>query len=156
MGRGMKGQATYEFVVAAVILMTIIIFAIGTLMSNFNTFRSDFQQVKLQTKVMQLSDMLVHDNKTGIATDKPGWPVLSMVRINALSVSCSGPANYLKLLDKYELPQYNLNITITDSAGTAIMNCGGRIPQAAVTAQVERIGVLDTTKKLVKIKIQAW
>jgi hypothetical protein len=149
-----KAQATYEFIIAAVLLFSIILYSINVMMTNFTTYREDFYSTNLKNKVSMISEVLVHNNDSGIVTETPGWPVMASAKITALDNECQN--SYWEMLNRFELPEHNLRINITESDGTSLLECGRTVPRGIVTAHVERIGVLDTTDNLVRISVYAW
>jgi hypothetical protein len=153
MAGNFKAQATYEFIAVAVMLFTIIIYSLNSLMTNFNEYRSDFMEADLQSRIIQISEVLVRSNETGIASPD-GWPVLSYNSIKLFNQTCVD--DYGGTLMRYEMNYNNMNINITGADGMVLMNCGRRVPESTGTAHIERVGVLDTDSTLVTLSIYAW
>lgn len=108
----MKGQLVFEFIIAAVLLFAIIMYIINYLSINFSSFSKEFYSDNLENKLLQISEILILDNNTGLVKN---WPVLNYTKIMELNQSCdSNPDHYIPddLANKLDVNKENIKIQI--------------------------------------------
>lgn len=150
----MKAQMTIEFVVAAVLFFSLILYIMLYLNSSISEYREEFYVDELQSRAIQISDMLLHDNVVGVSG---GYPVISLSRINSLQQRCDN--YYPNLLSDLDLRHHRIKIQINESdTGNAILDCPSviSIPEMATKVSVMRFGVLDTTNEAAIVNLWIW
>lgn len=162
-----KGQMIIEFVIAAIFFFAIIVYVITYLGSNMTTFSSDFYKNELESRVVQISELLIH-NEGLWNTSSPiiiglakKWPVLDYDKIERLDGYCNGPIdNYKYLLRNLDLsspiPGYNVKILVKNESDT-ILDCrsGMIIPRTEIAARVER-AVLGENDETLSLTVWVW
>jgi hypothetical protein len=150
----MKAQMAIEFVVAAVIFFSLILYVLTFMNSSISEYRDEFYVNDLQSRVIQISELLVHDSVVGISG---GYPVVSSSRINSLQQRCDD--SYPNLLVDLDLRHHRIKIQVNESdTGNAILDCPGVIsrPETATKVSIMRFGVLDTTNEAVILNLWVW
>lgn len=163
---GKKSQLTFEFLIAGIIFFVMIIYIINYLNLNVSNYKNQFYFDKMQKKVIEISEVMTHSNKTGFGLAEE-WPVLSMSKIQAFNTSCNTPSGYDELitnLSVYEQTPYGINrahkikIIINTTEGTALVDCKpGVIPGNITKAEVQRFAILDNPEKtLLVLRFLIW
>lgn len=169
MNHGMKGQMVFEFVVAAVIFFGIIFYTINYLNSSVSAFSGDLYINNLETKVVQISELLVHSS--GVWDDSTPktvglskkWPVLNMTKIQLLDDFCNYTANYTYLLQNLGLEEsrfggtqtYSIKIRINESDNpVALLDCGPSLPEKRMV-NIKRFA-LSEDNKILRINVWLW
>jgi hypothetical protein len=158
-----KGQMVFEFILAAVLFMGIVIFVLNIINSNVAVFTGDYFSYSLENKAVAASESLVKlSGGIGLAEK---WPVLNSTKISALNYTCSFPENYtvllmdLNLFDKPSFGTYNVRIVVNESvSGNTLLDCkppaGAGLPGNLGFAHVKRFGVADN--RTVEINVWIW
>ncbi|UCD07532.1 MAG: hypothetical protein JSW41_00985 [Candidatus Aenigmatarchaeota archaeon] len=167
MGQGMKGQMVFEFVIAAVIFFGIVFYTVNYLSSSFSSFSNDLYMNDLESKVIQVSDLLVHNQglwengKPKIIGLSKEWPVLDAAKIQDFEDFCNDPANYTYLLENLGLDEikfgvvqtHRIKIKIDDDSGT-LVDCGPSPPEKQMVS-IERFA-LSEYNDILRINVWIW
>jgi hypothetical protein len=165
-GGMMKAQAVFEFIIASMILFSIIIYTISYLSSSFATHHGIANTADLEAKAMRISDILASDNQIGIFSS---WPSLSVPRMTALDNTCKDASNdgYFRTIGRFGLNEsspsskYNrLQIMVVGTDGFVYVNCG-RVPVGKVASgYVTRFGFVPGATpgsgQLAMINVTVW
>ena len=155
------GQMIFEFLIAAMVFFGIIFYILNYLSINVATFSSDAYNDMLQSRVTQVSELLVRTkgvwiNNTPISLGLvKEWPVLDGNKINSLAFFCD--TNYTGMLDMLDLLSgpynrtYNVHVLINDGD---VLDCGFP-PKAVQVARIRRFA-LSETKDILKIDVTVW
>ena len=155
----MKGQLVFEFVIAAFILFGIILFVINSLAANMNVYHGNFKSNFLESRAMQISEVLMNDPMNGIVDE---WPVLNEVKMASFNTSCNG--DYINMLINFSMIEslpypslHHMRVLVNATDGQEFVNCG-RVPPANIsTATVTRFGVIPPpTDKIAVILVRVW
>jgi hypothetical protein len=162
----MKGQLVFEFVVAALFFLAIIIYTINYLNSTVFLYTSDYYENSLESKAWQVSEILVRikgewtgdppmvPNVIGLAED---WPVLDESKIDGLNWYCS---NYrddtMQLLNiDPNIHGARLEINKTVSGGEVSLLVCGKLPRGIQNAKISRFGISEDGS-LLKVLVWYW
>lgn len=150
----MKAQMTIEFIIAAVVFFSIVLYVVVYLNSGLSEYREDFSVNDLQSRVIQISDFLVHDRVVGVSG---GYPVLSTARIDSLNRSCND--DYPELLSMLDLKHRRIRVEINNTeTGEVLMDCleGFVMPKKATKVSMMRFGVLDASGETAVMSLWVW
>ncbi|NIO21509.1 MAG: hypothetical protein GTN76_12405 [Candidatus Aenigmarchaeota archaeon] len=157
----MKGQFVFEFLIAGIIFFAIVLYAMNFLNANVSDFRGKFYMDKLQSKALQISEILGNDKSSISLVEGPSLFNISKIR-NFNATYCNGGYTQLRrdfdLIEKTEYGDrmHNINITLTSESGTYVLDCGYTIPAGTEKAEIERLGVLNENNELVKLRVIVW
>jgi hypothetical protein len=163
-----KGQMVFEFMIAAVLFFSIVIYVISYLNTNVDAYATEYYLNDLENKAVQISELLVH-NRGYWESDIPymigaekEWPVLNRTRIADINRTCNEDyVNFLRRLDLEEINfygtrLYKVRIVIDDLDGeTNLMDCGMEPGYVFQNAYVQRIALSDDNN-ILKIGIWVW
>ena len=96
----MKGQMVFEFVIAAIILFTIIIYVINFLSSIMGVYHSRFSGSFLESKAIQISEVLMNDPVEGLSYE---WPAFDGERMSDFDAECQDADGYMALIKQLGL-----------------------------------------------------
>lgn len=145
---------TIEFVIAAVIFFSLLLYVVLHLNSGFSEYREDFSTSDIWSRAVQVSDLLVHNRDLGISG---GYPVISNSSLHSLNETCKDRYSYIKFLDDLDLKHRRVKIQVNESlTGNSLLDCGPEIPEKATNAGITRFGLLDTTNEPVIISLWVW
>jgi hypothetical protein len=158
----MKGQFVFEFIIAGIIFFSIVLYAMNYLNMNVSVFRERFYTDRLQSKALQISDILGNENSPLGIVERPF--VFDTERIKNFNATYCDDGGYTGLREDFELVDktaygerlHNVNITLATVAGTPLLQCGYTVPSGTEKAEVERFGILNENKELVRMKIVVW
>jgi hypothetical protein len=157
--REMKGQLVFEFVIAAFILFSIILFVISNLSENMNLYHVNFISNFLESRALQISEILLNDPVNGIVDE---WPVLNEQKMASFNASCND--DYINMLVNFsmieDMPYPNLHhmhVLVNATDGQEFINCG-RTPPANITkATVTRFGFVPPSPgKIALVEVIVW
>jgi hypothetical protein len=162
----MKAQAVFEFIIASMILFSIIIYTISYLSSSFAMHHGIAGTADLEAKAMRISDILASDNKIGIFST---WPNLSVSKMNILHTTCNDATGdgYFRTIGRFGLNEsspsskYNrLQIMVVGADKYVYVNCG-RVPVGKVASgYVTRFGFVPGAApgsgQLAQINVSVW
>ncbi len=151
----------FEFLIAAMVFFSIIFYILNYLSTSVATFSSDAYNDVLQSRVMQISELLVRTegkwiNNTPVAVGLvKSWPVLGGGKIAGLDYFCE--KNYTSLLGMLGLLEgaynrtYNVQIMINNGE---VLDCGFP-PRGAQIAKVRRYA-LSENRSILTIDVAIW
>ena len=145
---------TFEFIVAAIVFFSLILYIMVFLNSTLSEYREEFYVNDLQSRVMKISDLLLHNKDVGISG---GYPVINTALVDSLQQTCDN--NYPSLLRALDITDHRIRIQINKSrSGDIILDCPSviSIPGSATKVGVTRFGVLNTTNEMVIINLLMW
>lgn len=155
----MKGQLVFEFVIAAFILFGIILFTINSLSANMNLYHTNYVSNFLESRALQITEVLMNDPKNGIVDE---WPMLNENKMTNFNSSCNG--DYINMIINFsmieDLPYpslHHMHVLVNATDGQEFINCG-RVPPANITkATVTRFGfVPPPTDKIAIVEVRVW
>jgi len=154
----MKGQLVFEFVIAALILFTIVIYTINFLSSTVGNYHSRFLSSFLESKALLISEIVMNDPSGGIVSE---WPLLSPERMTDLNDTCRNEEGYYQILQKLGLVEekpyeiyHHMNILVREG-GIEYVNCGRLPPGNMSKAVVTRYGLL-ASNEIAPVQITVW
>jgi hypothetical protein len=159
----MKGQLILEFVVAGLIFFAIAIYTINYLNVNVSDFSGKFYQNYLQTKALQISEILMNDASSLGLTDNAEFNITKIQSFN--SSYCNPSGDYKNLAEELHLYQKtvfgllpnDVRIEMNTSTGATLLDCGPiRTPRNITRAEVGRVGVLQDGGEIANLRIVVW
>ena len=154
----MKGQMIFEFMVAAVIFIGIVLYIIMYMSGSMGTFSSDYRSNFLESKAVQISEILAHSPgvwvdgepvQMGLATE---WPELDKAKVELLQAYCPGHAGELReMLDLVERETFLVGETPVERSYDVWINVSGQLDCSTTVipagepkgAHMRRYAVLD-------------
>jgi len=158
----MKGQFVFEFLIAGVIFFTVVLYAMNYLNTNVSDFRGKFYTDKLQSKALQISQILGNEKSPLGLVESPSLFSTSKIgNFNATYCDYNGYTGLRRGLELTERTSYgerlhNVNITLVTNTGVSLLQCGYNIPKGTEKAEVERFGVLKEGNELVTLRVIIW
>jgi hypothetical protein len=168
----MKGQMVFEFIVAAVIFIGVVLYVVLLLNSTISSYTGDYSKNALNEKALRISEILVHSQgvwepvagssptmyrpiQAGIASD---WPVLNDTEIRYLASYCTVDYGKSGLVDLFgiggETLAEGVGIKISNSTNGSILDCStGTV--VLEHAYAERIAYTPESK-MVKVGVTVW
>jgi hypothetical protein len=158
----MKGQFIFEFLIAGLIFFTLIVYTINYLNVNVSDFKSKFYYNRLQSKAVQISEILMGEKSTLSLVEDSRF---SMAKIQDFNNSyCRQAGDYAKLIDDLYLKErttYGLSldndvkIYLSSPNEILLLDCPGIITRSgSPRAEIERLGVLQGVT--VKLRVIVW
>jgi len=151
----------FEFIVAAVFFLAIIMYVINHLNLTVSLYGNEYQTNTLESRAIEISEILVKnpgvwDNQVplslGLALD---WPVLDQAKISWLDSYCD--TNYGDLADimnlDYNVRGFQIEIT-EDNNPSTLLRCG-QLARGIINAVVERIA-LSESGNLLRVTVWTW
>ena len=165
----MKGQLVFEFVVATLFFLAIVMYTISYLNTTVFAFSESHYSSMLENNAWQVSEALVTGKGVWSDDDPPNmipeelgiaqdWPILNNSKITSLDNWCVGRLGEMAALLDVDPEFHGISIEIyrkTPTGEENILDCGSpptRIPNAMVT----RFGVRDTDNNLLKVMVWYW
>ena len=152
----------FEFVVAAVLFIGIMVFVLNMLNSNVSVFSEDYRLYSLEGRVVSVSEAMVK-TREGVGLAKE-WPVLNSSKIADVDYFCSFPGNYtaflskLSLLGKPRVGTFEAKVVVTDTVTEVnLLECSS--PSGTVGSPfstIERFGVSDLDGSVLKVSAWVW
>lgn len=162
--RQRKGQLVFEFIIAAIVFVGIVVFVLNILSTNVSTFNQDYESSNLESKAIAASEALLKTpSGIGIAES---WPVLKYDSVDAFNATCNQTAGTyteiltgLNLVDAPGFGAYRVTVDgKTALTGRGILHCrppsGPAIPENVTAATVERFAILNG--ELVALNVWVW
>ena len=153
---GMKGQIVFEFVIASLILFSIVFYTIGYVSSSFDFYHFNYISDKMESSALRISGLLLNDPEIGIVGE---WPMLSLSKMEDFDDDCSDYPGLLEKLGLKEKSPYirfrQMNITVTDTDGLNYISCG-RTPRDDVGKATVTRFALAPSGKIARIEISVW
>lgn len=156
----MKGQFVFEFLIAGVIFFTVVLYMMNFLNVNVSDFHAKFYMDKLQSKVLQISEILINEKSPLSLVESPH--LFNISKIANFESYCND--NYSLLRKDFDLVEktdygerfHNINITLVTESGNFILNCGNTIPAGTEKGEIERLGILNENNELLKLRVVVW
>jgi len=155
----MKGQFIFEFLVAGLIFFMVIVYTINYMNVNVSEFKNNFYYDRLQVKAMQVSEVLMSGSSgLGLA----GNSGFNLTRIQEFDQAYCDITNYRNLvgdLHLYENTKFgafpnDIRISITNSTGNNVLECGLNQPRNVTRAEITRFGILGSD--IAKLSVSVW
>lgn len=160
MTRGMKGQAVFEFIIASLILFSVIIYTINVVSSDFNLRHNHFLSDRLEGNVIRVSDLLLSEHQYGLTGD---WPRLDQSKLDAFEAFCNPPNDYTAVLEAFGLKEVapytrytHMNVTVLDSDDVYVVNCGRTPPETVGKAVITRFAFYPSNDEIARIDVTLW
>ncbi len=156
--RKRKGQMVFEFIVAAVFFLAIIMYVINQLNFAVSLYGNEYMMNTLESRAIEISEILVKnpgvwDNQSPVS---PGlaveWPFLNLTRIGWMDSYCNDNYTDLGKMMGVGPELHGFRIAITD--GGNIMECG-QLARGRINAVVERIA-LSESGSLLRVTVWTW
>jgi hypothetical protein len=166
--KAMKGQLIFEFVIATLFFLAIVMYTMNYLNLTVFSYSESHYNSMLHNNAWQASEALVTGKgvwsgaspnmvpqELGIAES---WPVLSFGKIASLDNWCQVRLDEMAaLLDvDPELHGASVKIYRKTAAGENVIAECGSVPSRLPHSEVTRFGVLDTDSSLVKVVLWYW
>ena len=160
----MKGQLIFEFLIAGLIFFAIVLYSINYLNFNVSDFKAKSYQNRLQSKAIQISDILL---KSESPFSLSSGQELNMTRIQLFNATyCPPQGNYSKLIDDFYLYETttfgvsskNIIIELSTPSGMLI-DCRPKVgifPRNITKAEIGRAGIIGSTKETAKLRVVLW
>jgi hypothetical protein len=164
-----KGQMIFEFIIAAVVLFSIIVYTLTYVNGEVSLFSGNFRSDRMESKVIRLSESLLNPYSHHNIVDK--WPILDHDKILLFNNTCNNDLDIYNDMELYEIDplggRHNIHLRILATEltppKTIIIDCG-RLPidivDRPLVYEVKRIGiVIDPLSGMqipVEIKIWLW
>jgi len=156
-----SGQMIFEFLIAAMVFFGIIFYILNYLSTSVATFSSDAYSDVLQSRVMQISELLVRTEGVWINNTPRSlglvkfWPILDDSKIAGMDYFCRN--NYTDMLGMLGLLEgpYNrtYNVQILVNKGD-LLDCGFT-PRGAQVAKIRRYA-LSENRSIVSVDVSIW
>ena len=159
----MKGQLVFEFVIAAMFFLAMIMYTINYLNNTVFLYSSDYYANTLESKAWQVSEILMRNRGVwsgdppnmvpsviGLAGD---WPVINESKILSLNQFCVNYRSDLMNLLDIDPELHGIRIEINES-GSILAACGS-LPEGIQNAEVTRFGVSESGK-LLRVRVWYW
>ncbi|MBL7205969.1 MAG: hypothetical protein ISS36_00040 [Candidatus Aenigmarchaeota archaeon] len=166
-----KGQLVFEFIVATVLFITIVLYVINTLDVNVSAAANNMIQDDLEYKAVQIADILVKSEGDWNAQSQPNsiglvdsWPYLSADKAVDLSIWCKD--KFVQIKDKYQRFDLKNKEKIFVSVDSPITPAGlpnppwdcdpwGDVPEIK-KGYAKRHGLFDDNGDSVVITVEVW
>jgi hypothetical protein len=162
----MKGQLVFEFLVAGFIFFAILVYTINYLNVNVSDYRNNFYQNWLQSKAIQISDILLKGEST---LSLSSGQELNMTKIQLFNADYCPLQNgsYSKLIDDFYLYEKtnfgdvvskDVIIQLSSPSGMLI-DCRSKVgmfPSNITKAEIGRVGIIGSTKEIAKLRVIVW
>lgn len=142
-----RGQAVFEFIIAAVLFFAIIFYIINFLDTNMSNYSAGSQFNVLESKSAEISEYLVHVNLTN------EWPILSYANIANLDWSCND--DYSGLLNRFDLGENRFKLQVNEGP-KLLLDCerSKTVPDIQ-KAEIERYA-LSENNTILNIRVVVW
>ncbi|MBI4181822.1 MAG: hypothetical protein HY520_02540 [Candidatus Aenigmarchaeota archaeon] len=158
-----KGQQVFEFIVATVLFIGIIIFVLNLLNANVSLYTQDYFTANREAKAIAASEALVKTSGgVGLTT---AWPVLDTLpggKMDAFAARCAAnPSGVLTELGLDHMPgvggrTYDLRAEawILGDTGPRMV-CGPSLSQQTGISTVKRVAI-SPTGQLLNLTVWVW
>jgi hypothetical protein len=157
--KGMKGQLIFEFVIAAFILFSIILFTINNLSISMYTYHTTFNSNFMESKAMQISEVLMNDPVNGIVSE---WPLLSTQKMADFNDTCFydyiGVLTNFSVIENYPYTNlHHMHIIVNGTDGEIYVDCGRVSLENRTSSMVTRFGFIPPPEnKIANIRVIVW
>ncbi len=157
----MKGQAVFEFVIAAILFFAIVFYIFNQVNGTVYAYQNERNINSLEAAAMRISELLVHTKgvwSSGIPLS-PGleedWPVLNTTKILRLNSSCNSDYEGLARMLGIDPERNSLDIIITEFNGNVLADCPKTLPDGIPYAHARRTA-LSESKSLLRVDVFVW
>ncbi len=157
----MKGQFVFEFLIAGLIFFTIVVYTISFLNVNVSDFKSKFYHNRLQSKAIQVSEVLMGGGSYLSIAESSEFNLAKIQEFNENYCNLSEISTYQNLVNDlhlYETTVYGVfsdNIKIyLFSPSETLLDCGPAIPRNVTKAEIGRVGVFNG--EMAKLEVVVW
>jgi len=158
----MKGQLVFEFIIAGLIFFAIILYTINYLNINVADFRAKFLQNRLQSKAVQVSEILMAGESNLSIADDFEFNLSKIQRFNNTYCNELDPQNItifskdFYLYEESDFGIYTNNANIELFVGdTPLLGCGTKkIPIGITKAEIGRVGIFQG--EIAKLRVVVW
>jgi hypothetical protein len=168
----MKGQMVFEFIVATVIFIGVVLYVVLLLNSTVASYTGDYNKNALNEKALRISEVLVHSPgvwepisgttptiyrpmQAGFSAD---WPVLNDTEIKYMAAYCANGYGRTGIVDLFgiggETLAEGVGIRISNSTNGSILDCMTGTPFLE-HAYAERVAYTPESKT-VKVGVTVW
>jgi hypothetical protein len=166
----MKGQFTFDYLIALILFVTFVIYLAFRLLQFSPVYINEVNEQRLRAEAYQISEILVNDpgqpvywnsttpinqiKRVGLSDQtKNKTNLLSLTKISSLQTLCNQPNGYTNI-KSWLGTEFQFSINLTKSDGTKLINCTS--PQAAslLKVDVKRIVAFDSSYG--NLSIQVW
>jgi len=154
----MKGQFVFEFIIAGVIFFAVVLYTINYLSFNVSDFSSRFYQNRMQSKAIQIAEILMSGESGFSMADNLRFNLTKIQRFN--STYC-GDLNYGKFVRDFYLYENTVYGISPNNArvglftrSSVILDCGPRMPRNTTKADIERVGLYQG--EMAKLRVTIW
>ncbi len=161
-----KGQTVFEFILAALVLFSIIIYTLTFVGSEVSIFTNNFDSDKTESKVIQVSEALLNPYSKYNIVDE--WPIFNRNKMIMFENNCTG--NYPAVLTDLQLYEtdplgfpHNIHTKIRADVLTSppvtVIDCGslpGDFVNRTRVFEIKRVGIDSVTSSPVELKIWIW
>jgi hypothetical protein len=157
----MKAQLILEFVIASILFFGILLYTINYVNSNVADFRTKAYQNYLQTKALEISEILMNKESSLSLIDDYGFNVTKINKFN--ETYCNLGAQYKKLVEVLNLyketesiPIHNdIRMEIFDVENShVLLSCGPEVPRNVGKVEITRVGLCEGF--LCTLRIVVW
>jgi len=151
----------FEFIVATVFFLAIIMYVISHLNLTVSVYGNEYHTNSLESKAIEISEMLVKN--PGVWNNQiplsPGlaleWPVLNQTKIMWLCLYCN--TNYEELAKTMNIDSavHGFQIEITEDGNPLTLLGCGQLARGIINAEVERIA-LSESGNLLRVTVWTW
>jgi len=142
-----KGQAVFEFMVAAVLFFAIIFYILTFLDSSVSTYSAGSQANSLEVKAVEMSEYLMHVNLT------KKWPVLSYDLISELDYACND--DYAGLLVRFDAGTKKFKLQVREGA-ELLLDCERTKTEPDVQKAVIERFALSENNTILNMRVVVW
>jgi len=161
-----KGQTVFEFILAAIVLFSIIIYTLTFVGGEVSLFSDNFDSDRMESKIIQVSESIINPHsKYSIVYE---WPVFDRNKMIIFNNNCNG--DYVSLLNGLGLyktdplgGQHNIHLMVRADVLTqpitTVIECGRRpddLVERPRVFEIKRIGIDSQTGYPVELKIWLW
>jgi hypothetical protein len=153
----MKGQLVFEFVLASLILFSVIIYAITYMTGSVGSYHGEFVSNSLESWVVKVSDVLLRSPERGIVSE---WPMLDSNKYAQLESECQ--SDYDMVIERFGLVRkvtydrpLHLYVSVEGVDGVTYMTCGNVPPQRINRATITRFALLPSND-VARVMVTVW
>jgi hypothetical protein len=163
-GRVMKGQLVFEFIIATMFFLAIVIYTISYMNGTVFDYSAEHTTSVYETRAWQASEVLVRSPGvwTGGVPSSIGfaasWPVLDETKIADLNTWCTGNEEAVYRLLDVDPVYHGLKIEVYEDLPGGefqLLDCG-RKPDIVTKAGVTRFAVGDAGRNILRLVVWFW
>jgi hypothetical protein len=160
----MKGQLVFEFVVATLFFLAIVMYTLNYLSSTVFLYANDYNMNTMESKVWQVSEVLVREQGDwsgsppaflGLANQ---WPEMNETKIWDFGTFCLNDELGVMDLLNVDHSVHGIKIEINKTVSGVDQNmieCGV-LPRGLPNTKITRYGISELDGNLVKVRVWYW